>query len=77
MNERTNRELQILGRERLRVRDLHTEKHRARANQCHFGGKNVIPSSSYVVLKKCCSVKSIQEQGNSFGIFRSVETPSY
>ena len=39
------RDLLILGRERLQVRDFLTEQHRARASQCHFGGKNVTLSS--------------------------------
>ena len=40
-----------------------------------FGGKNVIPSSLYYeVLQKCCCVKTSQEHGSSFGIFRSTKS---
>ena len=46
------RDLQILGREGLRVRDFLKEPHRAHANWRHFGGKNVISSSfQYEVLQ--------------------------
>jgi len=41
-----------------------------RANQRHFGGKNVMLSSfSYEVLQKCCGDETSREDGSSFGIF--------
>ena len=70
--------LQIQGRERLRVRDFLMEQQRARVNQRHFGGKNLITSSFlYEVLQKCCGVKTSQENSSSFGIFQSEKRLSY
>ena len=77
---RNVRELWILGRERLRVRDFLIVQHRACANQRHFGGKKpdtiVIFVRGFAKMLSCQNKSRTRSQFWHFSISKKAHVPT-